>query len=138
MKIYIGSRTINDQSYRSITEPQILNHIVDDSEATVIILDGVLRKHTLQNAVEILKLCRKKIRVNGIIKIIDIDFDLLVYTYRKLGNILELNNAVFFQSEMRSFINLETLNGIVSELGEMILIGSNINNIEFDLEFKRV
>lgn len=42
MKVYIGNRNINDGSYKNISEPQIMNYVAEDSECTVIVLDGVL------------------------------------------------------------------------------------------------
>lgn len=57
MKIYIGSKNIEDDSYQSITDVQVLNYIADDSECTTIILDGVLTKQDLNQAVNVLNLC---------------------------------------------------------------------------------
>lgn len=138
MKIYIGNAQINDESYKAITEPTVLNYLAEDSECNVIVLHKVLTKNNLNEILNILNLCYKKLRIGGTLKIIDIDFDLLCYVYRKNGNLIELNNAIF-EGEMRSFITRELLIGLIqnyhSDLGQPSL--SKIQNIEFDLEFVR-
>lgn len=137
MKIYIGNKTIEDDSYKSITEPQILNYLSEDSECTVIVLDRVLTKYSLNEIVNVLSLCHKKLRIGGTLKIVDLDFDLLTYIYKKLGDIVQLNNSVF-ENEMGSFITLELVSGIInSNFKDMENSFSKIQNVEFDLEFTR-
>lgn len=138
MKIYIGNGQINDESYKVIAEPAILNYLADDSECNIIVLHKVLTKNNLNEIISILDLCYKKLRIGGTLKIIDIDFDLLCYAYRKYSNLIELNNAVF-EGSMRSFITRELIIGLIqnyhSDLGKPSL--SRVQNIEFDLEFVR-
>lgn len=138
MKVYIGNQQVNDESYRSITEPSILNYIAEDSECNVIVLNGVLRKHNINDVAKVLSLCHKKLRIGGILKIIDLDFELLMYAYKRNGNLLALNNGIF-DSEMRSLLTLDFIKDFVSQnfkdLGPPV--ASRIQNIEFDLEFTR-
>lgn len=138
MKIYVGNRKIEDKSYQQITDPSILQHIADDAECTTIILDGVLRRYNLSQVAEIIKLCRKKLRLEGILKIIEVDFDLLIYVYGKLGNIFELNNA-FMTTEVRSLLTLDLLLEIMKVNAPDVanVNFSRIHNIEFDVEFIR-
>lgn len=137
MKIYIGSRQINDSSYKVITEPQILNYLAEDAECTTIVFDHSLRKLSLEQIGQALLLANKKLRIGGIIKIIDIDFDLINYAYTKENNIVKLNQAVFTQSECRSFLTFEMIKEIMGQLQRFKLLGANIAGIEFDAEFKR-
>jgi len=51
MKIYIGDKDINDESYKKITEIQILNFVAEDSECTSIVLDNILRKFQLNELI---------------------------------------------------------------------------------------
>ena len=44
MKVYIGNRKFNDESFKVITEPEILSYIAEDSECTTIVFDNVLNK----------------------------------------------------------------------------------------------
>lgn len=139
MKVYIGNRNIEDESYRAITEPAVMNYLAEDSECTTIVLDGVLRKYTLNEILNILELCHKKLRIGGLLKIVDIDFDMLIYTYRRNGDIVQLNNAIF-QTEIKSFLTRELVLDILikkfPDLGQSPL-GSQLQNIEFDMEFMR-
>lgn len=138
MKVYIGNQQVSDESYRSITDPTILNYIAEDSECSVIVLNGVLRKYNLNTSMQILELCYKKLRIGGLLKIIDIDFDLLIYAYQRNGNLVALNNGIF-DSEMRSFLTLEFLKDFINQnfrdLGPAV--ASRVQNIEFDVEFTR-
>jgi len=138
MKVYIGNRNIEDESYQQIPDPSILQHIADDAECTAIILDGILRRHNLQQVADILRLCQKKLRLGGILKVIEVDFDLLIYVYGKLGNIVDLNNA-FLVSEVRSLLTFDLLLEIIKANAPDVanVNFSRIQNIEFDVEFIR-
>lgn len=137
MKIYIGNRAINDSSYKTINEPQIMNYIAEDSECTVIVLDGILRKLPFDKVVQTIALANQKLRVGGILKIVDVDFDLLVYVYGKSKNLVDLNNAIFSPSEIRSFLSVDLVKEIIRQYPKLQLQAMNIQNIEFDMEFKR-
>lgn len=138
MKIYVGNRKVEDGSYQQIPDPSILQHVADDAECTIIILDGVLRKYNLSQVAEIIKLCQKKLRLGGILKVVEVDFDLLVYVYQKLGNIVELNNA-FMTNEVRSLLTfdllLEMMKANAPDVANVNF--SRVHNIEFDVEFIR-
>lgn len=137
MKIYIGNRNINDSSYKTINEPQIMNYIAEDSECTVIVLDGVLRKLPIEKVAQTIALANQKLRIGGILKIVDIDFDMLVYVYGKSKNLVDLNNAIFAPSEIRSFLSVDLVKEIIQQHPKLQLQALNIQNIEFDMEFKR-
>lgn len=137
MKIYVGNRVINDSSYKSVNEPQIINYIADDSECNVIVLDGVLRKLGIDQVLQTIDLANKKLRIGGVLKIVDIDFDLLVYVYGKSKNLADLNRAIFAPSEVRSFLSIDLVKEIIQQYPKLQLQAMNIKNIEFDVEFKR-
>jgi hypothetical protein len=137
MKIYIGSRAVDNGSYKNISEPQIMNYIAEDSECTAIVLDGVLRKLPIDQVAQTIALAYKKLRIGGILKIVDIDFDLLVYVYGKSKNLASLNQAIFAPSEIRSFLSVDLLKEITQQYPRLSLQSMNIQNIEFDAEFKR-
>lgn len=138
MKVYIGNSEINDESYKQIADPNLLQFVAEDAECTVIILNGILRRYNLSQVQEIIKLCRQKLRLGGILKIIDVDFDLLIYVYGKLGNIVDLNNAVI-TTEIRSFLTFDLVVEIIkSAAPDLANINfSQIQNVEFDVEFVR-
>jgi len=138
MKVYIGNREINDESYKKIATPEILNVIADDSECTSIVLDNILKRYSINDALSIIGLAVKKLRMSGILCINDIDFDLLVFVYRKSSDLIALNQGVCDANGFKSFLSLEL---IIKTIGEhfpsLELTSSQINNIEFRLEFKR-
>ncbi len=137
MKIYIGNRSINDSSYKTINEPQIMNYIAEDSECSVIVLDGALRKLPIDHVFQTIALANKKLRIGGTLKIVDIDFDLLNYVYGKSKNLMDLNRAIFAPSEIRSFLSVDLIKEIFQQYPKLQLHSMNIQNIEFDVEFKR-
>lgn len=137
MKIYIGNRSINDSSYKTINEPQIMNYIAEDSECSVIVLDGALRKLPIDYVFQTIALANKKLRIGGTLKIVDIDFDLLNYVYGKSKNLMDLNRAIFAPSEIRSFLSVDLIKEIFQQYPKLQLHSINIQNIEFDVEFKR-
>lgn len=136
MKIYIGSKNIEDDSYQSITDVQVLNYIADDSECTTIILDGVLTKQDLNQAVNVLNLCSSKLRLGGKLQIVDIDFDILIYAYGKNQDIKNLNLRVFQSGPINSLLTLDLVKQMCIQVG--LSIGSiSLNNIDFVLECTR-
>jgi hypothetical protein len=138
MKIYIGKRQLEDESYKQITEPEMLRFLAEDSECTLIVLDGVLRKYEIDSVTQIIALCRQKLRTNGVLKIIDVDFDLLVYVYNQLNNLMNLNKSVF-PVEMRSFLSLDLVMDLVKNTAPDLanVQFSRVQNVEFDLELIR-
>jgi hypothetical protein len=137
MKVYIGDNQLNDETYKTIKDPGILKYIADDSECTVIVLDGTLRKLNLDSVLIVLDEAVKKLRLGGKLKIIDIDFDLLTHVYKKVGNIADLNKAVFSSSEVRSFLTYELILEILSKYSKLEMSMVNLKNIEFDIEATR-
>lgn len=136
MKIYIGPKNIEDDSYQSITDVQVLNYIADDSECTTIILDGVLTKQDLNQAVNVLNLCSSKLRLGGKLQIVDIDFDILIYAYGKNQDIKNLNLRVFQSGPINSLLTLDLVKQMCIQVG--LSIGSiSLNNIDFVLECTR-
>lgn len=137
MKVYIGDKQLNDDTYKTIKDPGMLKYVADDSECTVIVLDGMLRKLNLDSIFIVLDEAIKKLRLGGKLKIIDIDFDLLTHVYKKVGNIVDLNKAVFSSSEVKSFLTYELILEILSKYSKLEISMVNLKNIEFDIEVTR-
>lgn len=137
MKVYIGNRNFNDDSFKIITEPEILNYVAEDSECTTIILDNVLSKLKLNDAVNVISTAINKLRMNGILIINDVDFDLLTYLYTRNPNLQELNNLVSGINGFKSFLSSDLIKGIMSNFSNLSLAGSVLNNLEFKLEYLR-
>jgi len=137
MKVYIGDKQLNDDTYKTIKDPGVLKYVADDSECTVIVMDGILRRLNLDSVLITIDDAIKKLRLGGKLKIIDIDFDLLMHVYKKIGNIGDLNRAVFSSSEVRSFLNYELILEIISKYPKVEVSAVNLKNIEFDIEVTR-
>jgi hypothetical protein len=137
MKVYIGDKQLNDDTYKTIKDPGVLKYVADDSECTVIVMDGILRRLNLDSVLITIDDAIQKLRLGGKLKIIDIDFDLLMHVYKKIGNIGDLNRAVFLSSEVRSFLNYELILEIISKYPKVEVSAVNLKNIEFDIEVTR-
>jgi hypothetical protein len=138
MKVYIGNRSIKDESLKIITQVEMLEYIADDSECTSIILDGVLRDCSISKIPAVLSLAVTKLRPEGSLIINDIDFDLLTFAYRKNGNILELNKMAEQTKGFKSFVTNELVQNIMSQYQHIQLKSLVLNNIEFKMEFAKV
>lgn len=137
MKVYIGNKQLDQNVYKIITEYKILSYIADDSECTEIIFDGVLRSLTISEIEQAIDLAVKKLRMSGSIKIVDVDFDLMISAYKKIGDIVALNNSLFKDSEIRSFISNELVLNILQKYPQIEPFRIEIKNIEFIMEFKK-
>ena len=134
MKIYIGPKNLEDKSYKCISDVSILEYVSEDSECNLIVLDGVFRKNNIDKYSEIVQLVCKKLRINGTLIVVDIDFDLLAYAYSKIGNIQELNKSVF-TTDIQSFLTYDILLNIFQSVSNVSLVKSSMQNIEFNMEF---
>ena len=135
-KIYIGYKDFTDPDFKVINNIEMLKYIAADAECNIIILDGFLRCFRFSEVPQVIAFCVQKIRMGGVLKIIDIDFDLLSYTYLKINDIGKLQNI--FERPISSFLNVDTTKQIVEGSGKMVHSGAVIKGIEFDMEFTRI
>lgn len=137
MKIYIGNRQINDDSFKVIAQPEVLNYLAEDGECETIIIDGILRKNKFQDGVNLLDLVIKKLRIGGNLIIGEIDLDLLVYTYSNNPNLIELNEMVSTVGAFESFWNIDLAKTVITRYNNLSISSSRINGMEFNIEYKR-
>jgi hypothetical protein len=137
MRVYIGDKKLDTDAYKIITEYKILEYIADDSECTEIIIDGVLRQLSIEEVEQCIALSVKKLRSSGSIKIIDIDFDLMIYAYKKLGNINNLNASIFKQSSIKSFLTNSLIMDMFRPYTNIFPFRIETQNIEFIMELKK-
>jgi hypothetical protein len=138
MKVYLGNRSIKDESFKVLSQVEMLEYVADDSECTSIILDGLLRQYSINKIPNILSLIVKKLRPEGSLIISDIDFDLLVFAYRKTGNLLELNQMAEQAKGFKSFITNELVKDFLNQFQYIQLKSVVLSNIEFKLEYTKV
>ena len=136
MKIYVGLNKIQDQSYTVIDDVRGIDYLAEDSEIQNIILDGVLSQHNLDNIIAILNLVFKKTRLNGIVSIKDVDFDLLSFHYSQKNDIIEINSLPVLNNGIKSFINLEYILNLAKNYNFEV-INRNYTGVEFVLELRR-
>jgi hypothetical protein len=137
MKVYVGNRNFNDESFKIITEPEILSYIAEDSECTTIVLDNTLTKLKFNDVISTINMAVSKLRTNGILIINDIDFDLLTYLYTRNPNLQELNALVSGINGFKSFLSSELVKDIMKNFPNLNLGGATLNNLEFKLEYIR-
>jgi hypothetical protein len=137
MKVYIGNKQLDQDVYKVITEYNILNYLADDSECTEIIFDGVFRTLPILEIEQAIDLAVRKLRMSGSIKIVDVDFDLMISAYKKIGDLTSLNNSLFKESGIRSFVNNEMILNMLQKYSQIVPFKLDIKNIEFIMEFKK-
>lgn len=135
-KIYVGNRKLDLEGFQSVSDVEMLNYIAADAECVTIILDGYLRGNHFNYIENIIAFCLQKLRMGGVLKIVDIDFDLLCSAYQKNHNIQDLQ--VIFNKPISSFVTIELVKNILEKSGRVVQSGAVINGIEFDTEFTRV
>jgi hypothetical protein len=137
MKVYIGNRKFNDESFKVITEPEILSYVAEDSECTTIVFDNVLTKLKVEDVVSVVNTAVKKLRINGLLVINDIDFDLLTYLYTRNPNLQELNALVSGINGFKSFLSSDLVKDFMNSFPSLKLGGASLSNLEFKLEYIR-
>lgn len=135
-KIFIGHVPIEDPNYQCVNSLDALYEVVDDGECDVIVVAGFLRAVHYGLLVDVIRAIAQKVKLGGILKIVDLDFDLLSRTYIKKGDIAKLNNVVM-NYPMYSLLNDETIISCVQENTDLILTGHQLGELEFDMEFRR-
>lgn len=137
MKVYIGNRTIEDLSFKSLKDISILKIVADDSECTTLVLDGILKNYKISEIGDIINLAISKLRIGGELIITDIDFDIMIFTHKKIGNLMELNKMVESVDGFKSFLTYNMIIDSLKSNNRLKLNSIDINNLEFKLSYKR-
>lgn len=137
MRIYIGNE--NPEGFNKITEPNVLYFTAEDAECEHIYCDNTLKKMTVQNIPTFLHLVRQKLRLNGLLTIRDVDFDLFSYILNKNGDYNQMNSVLFANGAVESIFNAEFILSILSsqQFG-LELQTKNIDGTNFILVLRRV
>lgn len=128
MKILFSKCAQEKDGFVCITNLNSIDLIVEDSEATEIILDNYLSAFAHSQGQEILKKILSKLRLNGKIIIYNPDIDLICFEYTK-NNLNEktLNDILFDGSVLASFWSMETLCDLLKNNGIEILSKKFVN-----------
>ena len=96
MKVIISHKNPQQDSHTWIQDISSLDILVDDAEATEIIVDCTLCTFDYNNIGPILGKIVSKLRLQGKVVVYEKDIDMVCHNYNKSGmNIQDLNNLVF-------------------------------------------
>ena len=137
MKLYIGNRTINDESFKSIKDLEVVNYIAEDGECEVLILDQSLTKYDINYVETMIGQAKAKVKLGGTLVINDIDFDLLSYYYSKNNNIKDINSLALQAGGFKSFVTMELVKSILSQFSDVTILQTEYNNLEFKIVVQR-
>jgi hypothetical protein len=119
MKVIISHKNPQQNSHTWIQDISTLDVLVDDAEATEIIVDCALCTFNFANIGGILNKIISKLRLDGKIIIYEKDIDIVCYTYNKSGmNIQDLNSLIFEEvPAVASFLNTEVISDLLTQAG---------------------
>lgn len=137
MKLYIGNRTINDESFKSVKDLEVVNYIAEDGECDVLILDQSLTKYDINYIEAMIGQAKAKVKLGGTLIINDIDFDLLSYYYSKNNNIKDINSLALQIGGFKSFITMELVKSMLSKFSDITVLQTEYNNLEFKIVVQR-
>ena len=129
MKIIISHKKPKQDSHTWIQDISSLDVLVDDAEATEIIVDCALCTFDYSNIGSILNKIISKLRLGGKIVIYEKDIDMVCYNYSKSGmNIRDLNNLIFEETPaIACVLNTEVISDILKH-SELSIEEKFINN----------
>lgn len=137
MKVYVGNRNINDESFKIIKDVQLLGYMAEDCECTSIVLDHALKQYKLDSLVGVVDNIVKKLRIGANLIINEVDFDLLVFSYNNNPDIIGLNNMVSNLDGFKCLLTFDLIKQLMSRYSNLSLTSSASNGLEFTLEYKR-
>jgi hypothetical protein len=122
MKVIISHRNPQQDSHTWIQDIRSLDVLVDDAEATEIIVDCTLCTFDYSNIGSILNKIVSKLRINGKMIVYEKDVDIICHNYDKSGmNIQDLNSLVFEETPaVACLLNVEVISDLLTQAGLQI------------------
>lgn len=118
MKIFISKELPTNDSYAHVSDLGLLDLVVEDSEATEIIVDNFLSKFTFEEIGNVVQKIASKLRKNGKITFYHAEIDMICYQRsRSMIDIDTLNKTLFSQGETRSVFPIENLVDLLTSVG---------------------
>jgi len=119
MKVIISYKNPQQDSHTWIQDISSLDILVDDAEATEIIVDCTLCTFDYNNIGSILGKIMSKLRLNGKIIIYEKDIDIVCHNYNKSGmNIQDLNSLIFEDTPaVACLLNTEVISDLLKQAG---------------------
>jgi hypothetical protein len=119
MKVIISHKNPQQDSHTWIQDISSLDILVDNAEATEIIVDCTLCTFDYNNIGSILGKIMSKLRLNGKIIIYEKDIDIVCHNYNKSGmNIQDLNSLIFEDTPaVACLLNTEVISDLLKQAG---------------------
>lgn len=137
MKIYLSEKKPSNTEFTHVTNIINLDNVVEDNEATQIILDDFLRVFKITEIETVVKKVLTKLRLNGSIVISDVDVDVITSKYNRGDMNLEEFNTAVFENPSSNLINIEFLREVISKLIKIKSMSLDQNSGKFVIEGTR-
>lgn len=118
MQIYLSNAAPDQDGVLWINDIRTLDSIVNDAEATNIVVDNFLSQFQFKDMGAIIDKIISKLRINGSIAFYQLDMDILSHQHsRRAVDIGQYNDIVFGESSISSVFNIESLCDLINASG---------------------
>jgi hypothetical protein len=115
MKIYLSHKKSTNSEFTHVSNIMMLDNIVTNCEATEIVVDNFLLQFSLGELPIALDKILSKLRINSKLTIKEKDIDIISMKYgRGDWSLEELNSNTFDSTAIKCFLNIETIQGKLS------------------------
>ena len=116
MRIYLSNSQPSDTSYTWISDLNTLDLLVEDCEATDLIVDNILANFKFEEIGDVIKKIMSKMRIGSQVTFYQLDFDLLSHQYNKgLIGIHDVNTCLFAGNAKSSVFNMVDICNLMSD-----------------------
>ena len=119
MKIVLSHNTPANKGHEWVQDLSDIDSVVENSEATEIIVDSFLSSFGYQNIGSVVSKIVSKLRMGGRLVVYENDIDLLSQQYSKSGmDIQDINNLLFNDTPaIACVLNTETITDLLEQMG---------------------
>jgi len=119
MKIVLSHNTPANKGHEWVQDLSDIDSVVENSEATEIIVDSFLSSFGYQNIGSVVSKIVSKLRMGGRLVVYENDIDLLSHQYSKSGmDIQDINNLLFNDTPaIACVLNTETITDLLEQMG---------------------
>ena len=116
MRIYLSNTQPSDTSYTWISDLNTLDLLVENCEATDLIVDNILANFKFEEIGDVIKKIMSKMRIGSQVTFYQLDFDLLSHHYNKgLIGIHDVNTCLFAGNSKSSVFNMVDICNLMSD-----------------------
>ena len=115
MRIYLSNNEPSDPSYTWISDLNTLDLLVEECEATDVIIDNILSNFKFEEIGDVVKKIMSKMRMGSRVAFYQLDFDLMSHQYDKgLFGIHDINTYLFADGSKSSVFNMADICNLIS------------------------